>query len=173
MSGTSGPDQPQLRLLPSERGELDQTISSVVDHVEEQEMERGTLAERRERLRRRRRARVGVAAVFALASVVAWNVHEWNRPIPDLELDGDETQLRLQAALVADEIDEFHQIHGRLPTSLAEVDVHGQMFLYTAVDDGYYLAVRGRDTTIEYVSEEDPAALLEDWNGGVGSGGSR
>lgn len=173
MSDANGAEPVPVVRLPSERRELDTTISSVSTQIEEQEWERGTLAERRAASRDKRRARLGIAAVFALVSVVAWNVQEWNRPLQDEILDADETQLRLQVAIVADEIDEFRSANGRYPESLAEVGVNGQMFRYTADPDGYYLAVKGTETIVEYVSEEDPAALLTEWNGGVGSGGGR
>jgi hypothetical protein len=173
MSEASGTERPPVVRMPSEHDELDTTITTVVTQVEEQELERGSLAERRAAMRDKRRARLLAASLFALVGVAAWNVQVWNRPIQDDVLEADDLQLRLQLAVVADEIDEFQTRRGRLPESLAELGVDGGMFRYTADAEGYYLAILGTGGTVEYVSEEDPRALLADWNGGVGTGGGR
>ena len=169
---SGGGTAPQVRFPPKQRGELDSTIDTVVTQVEEEELERGSLAERRAAMRARRRARLFVASLFALIGVVAWNVHVWNQPISDEVLDSNDMQLRLQLALVADKVDEFREGEGRLPNSLEELGVEGRMYRYTRVEDEYYLAILGAGGKVEYVSEEDPRALLAEWNGGAGAGGS-
>lgn len=174
MSDTSGDARPPVvRFPPKRRGELDTTIDTVVVQVEEEELERGSLAERRAAMHARRRARILAASLFALVGVVALNVHMWNQPISDEVLDAGDMQLRLQLALVADEIDEFERAQGRLPASLEELGVEGRMYRYTSDEEGYYLAILGTSGSVEYVSEEDPRDLLMEWNLGSGTGGSR